>query len=186
MSSAQTAPIAAEAFIDQIQSADADIRYTAWRSAGTQLPSAVAPLAGLLESPDKGIAKAAKGALETLVYESSPGDRERADAIADELAKVAADHARSRPVRAEVIHLIGFVAHHLVVPDLAVLLDDLEVRDEARMALERIPGHSSLNALKNAARLCIDPFRAHLDQSINNRAFTPETVGREPRSTEGR
>lgn len=167
-------------FLEQIQSSDADVRYAAWRAAGPQGAAAILPLADLMDGEDKGVAKAAKGALETIVhYAGRPGAQPEAQAVAVELLQVATSD-RSRPTRAEALNWLGFVGDEAVVPGLAKLLEDPEVREDARLALERIPGPESRRALRKALRTAPEDFRPNLEQSLYNRRLTPATVGRRP------
>jgi HEAT repeat protein len=195
----RTSEASVDELIAQIQSANADVRYKAWRSAGPMGAPAVVPLGTLMASPDTGVAKAAKGALETVAHHAArPGAREEAYAVSQELLKLAGNvlpapsadvpqgaqvrNVAVRPfaVRAEALHLLGFTADSRSVPGIAKLLSDPVVRDEARMALERIPGSASLNALKQAEKTADDSFRSHLRQSLHNRALRPETAGMQP------
>src|SRR5207244_10974382 len=101
----------------RIQSSDAEVRYTAWHTAGPMGAQAVLPLAQRLASPDKGIAKAAKGALETVVhYTARPGAGAEAHAVARELAAAATDAGLPAPTRAEPLHLFSFVGRGRAVP----------------------------------------------------------------------
>ena len=161
----------ASELIQKIQSSDADARYAAWRAAGPAGSAAVAKLGELLASPDKGVAKAAKGALETIAYYSTrPGAAAEAEAVSRELLKIGGSQL-PRGARAEAIHLLGFTADHRSVPGLAQLLNDPDMRDEARMALEQIPGGASLDALKGAVGRAPADFQPALQQSIHNRAL---------------
>jgi HEAT repeat protein len=164
-------------FLEQIRSNNADVRYRAWRAAGPMGAAAVEPLADLMASPDRGVAKAAGEALQTIVHHAArPTASDEARAVATALLKVAAA-SRPRPVRADALHGLGFVGDDRAVLGLAKLLSDPEVRDDARMALERIPGRASLRALERARDAAPDDFRPHLEQSIRNRGLTRATVG---------
>ncbi len=60
------------------------------------------------------------------------------------------------------------------------LLADPEMRDAARMALERTPGSASLHALRRALSSAPAEFRPNLEQSLHNRRLTAQIVGTEP------
>ncbi|HZO88360.1 MAG TPA: hypothetical protein VFB38_08470 [Chthonomonadaceae bacterium] len=168
------------AFLEKIKSPDADVRYKAWREAGPMGAEAVVPLGELAASPDKGVAKAASGAMETIAHHAArPGAGAEAHAVSVELLKVA-QTPHPRMVRADALYLLGFTGDGRIVPGLARLLSDRELREDARMALERIPGSASLSALRQAARTASPDFRPNLEQSLHNRSLTPKTVGREP------
>ncbi|HET6385684.1 MAG TPA: HEAT repeat domain-containing protein [Armatimonadota bacterium] len=164
-------------FLDQIKSADADARYRSWRSAGPVGSKAVPALGDLLSSPDKGVAKSAKGALETIaLYAGRPHAAAEAHAVSEELLKIAASDSPI-PARAEALRMLGFTADRRSVPAIARLLNDPAVRDEARMALERIPGRESLDALRSAVRTAPEEFKPNLEQSVYNRGLRPATIG---------
>lgn len=166
-----------QVFLEQIRSSDAQVRYAAWRSAGPWGAPAVVPLADLMASPEKGIVKAAQEALKAVVhYAGRPGARTEARLVSAELLKVAAS---SRPwqVRAEALNGLGFIGDWRVVPGLVNLLEDREVREEARLALERIPGRMAQQALEKAVSTVPADFQPHLQQSLYNRALKPDTVG---------
>ena len=167
-------------FLEKIQSSDAHVRYAAWRSAGPMGAPAVAPLADLMASPEKGVAKAAQGALQAMVhYAGRPGAKTEARAVSVELLQVAAS-SRPRQVRADALHGLGFIGDRRVVSGLAQLLQDGEVREEVRLALERIPGRESLRALQKAHQTAPAEFKPNLEQSLYNRNLTPATVGTQP------
>ncbi len=167
-------------FLDQIKSSEANVRYAAWRSAGPMGAQAVAPLADLMASSDKGVAKAAQGALQAIVHHAGrPGAGREARAVAEELLKVAASN-RLRRVRAEALNWLGMIGEGRVVPGIAKLLGDAELREDARMALERIPGRDAQRALENAFKTAPADFKANLEQSLYNRKLTPATVGIKP------
>lgn len=166
------------AFLDKMQSPDADVRYAAWKSAGPMGSMAVVGLGDLAANSDKAITKAARGALLNVAhYAARPGAAAEAHAVSIELLKLAAAPERPRAVRADALNLLGFTADSRTVPGIARLLSDTEMRDEARMALERIPGSAATNALRKAAQSAPADFRPNLDQSLSNRSLTPKTVG---------
>ncbi|MCA1597026.1 MAG: FG-GAP-like repeat-containing protein [Chloroflexi bacterium] len=158
-------------FISKLTSGDGGVRYTAWSGAGPAGSAAVVPVGDLMASPDKGVVKAARGALETIAsYSTRPGAILEAEAVSQQLLKLAAP-GRPIAVRVEAIHLLGFTAGRRSVPGLARLLSDPDVRDEARMALEQIPGGASLSALKRAVNSSPSDFQPALQQSIGNRSM---------------
>lgn len=163
-------------FLSDLQSQDLKIRQRAWQSAGPLGAPAVEPLGKLLTSPDKGIARAAGFALEKIAhYAARPGSRSRR-AVTNELLKLA-QAAHPLPTRRQALVWLGFTAENSSVPELAKLLSDTAVREDVRTALERIPGNESLKALKAATRSADGSFKQALDQSIQNRALTPQKVG---------
>jgi hypothetical protein len=150
-----------------------EILASGWRGAKTMM--ALAEMAAL---KDRSNAKGAKWTMEIRAHQAArPGAEKERQAVTSELLKLAADKAQPAPIRGEALFLLGFTAGNRDVPAIAPLLNDPDTRDEARMALERIPGSASLNALKSALRTAPADFRPALEQSVRNRAQTPKTVG---------
>lgn len=167
-------------FLDKIKSSDANVRYAAWRSAGPMGAQAVAPLADLMASADKGVAKAAQGALQAIVHHAGrPGASREARAVSEELLKVAASN-RPRLVRADALNWLGMIGDGRIVSGIAKLLGDAELREDARMALERIPGREAQRALERALQTAPADFKPNIEQSLYNRKLTPATVGIKP------
>jgi hypothetical protein len=54
----------------------------------------------------------------------------------------------------------------------SALLADAQVRDDARCALQRIPGDTSLAALKDALNTAPEPFRFAVAESLRKRGQT--------------
>jgi hypothetical protein len=164
--------------VNDIKSSDGKTRLKAQQSAGPVGAQALPALADLAASSDKGVAKAARGAMETVAhYAARPGAGAEAKAVSAELLKIAQTN-RPRQVRADAIYLLGFTANDgKTVEYIAELLLNRDLWDEARMALERIPGNAATNALKKAAKTANDEMRPHLEQSLKNRATTMKTVG---------
>ncbi len=167
-------------FLDKIKSPDANVRYAAWRAAGPLGAQAVASLADLMASTDKGVAKAAQGALQAIVHHAGrPGAGGEARAVSEELLKVAAS-TRPRMMRTDALNWLGFIGDRRAVPEIAKLLEDAEVREDARMALERIPGREAQRALERALETAPADFKPNVEQSLYNRRLKPETAGIKP------
>jgi hypothetical protein len=84
-------------------------------------------------------------------------------------------------VRAEAAHLLGFVGGDEAVPPLAHLLNELEMQEEARLALERIPGSASTHSLQHALQTAPAEFRPNLEQSLGHKRVSMKTIGTEVR-----
>lgn len=156
--------------IQNLKSTDAEVRYAAWRLAGPAGAAAIIPIADLMASTDKGVVRSATEALGRVThYAARPAaSKNEKRAVAQALLQVATS-PRPRLVRGEALHQLGFVADERNVSAIARLLDDPEVREDARMALERIPGTASLRALEDALRRAPVDFQPNLRQAINNR-----------------
>jgi len=169
-----------EEFLAQIRSSDAEARYKAWQSAGPMGAAAIQPLSDLAAGEDKLVALAANGAMEKIAhYAARPGTGNAAEAVSKELLKVA-DSPRPRMVRTNLLRLVGFIADSRSIPGLVQLLSDPEIREDARLALEKIPGNAATEAFKKAVKTVPADFQPNIRQSLSNRAMTPKTVGTLP------
>lgn len=179
MSEIMQDPSALAGFLDKLKSSDANTRMTAWKSAGPMGAEAILPLGELACSSYKGIAKAAVEAMRVIAhYAARPGSKEK-EAVSTELIQLA-DSAKPRMVRADALQLVGTLGDAKAIPTLTKLLADTDVQEDARMALERIPGMASLSALRTAQKQAAaknSAFEKNLQQSLNNRKLTPKTVG---------
>ena len=167
-------------FLSAMRSADVNERYAAWQSAGPFGADVINVLAELASSDDKGIALSATGAMDKIAhYAARPGAKIEAEKVTRELLKVASS-THPRMVRANAIQLTGFIGDNLAVGGLARLMKDKEVREDARLALELIPGNLAETALKELAKAAAETkegFEANLRQSLSNRNLSPKTVG---------
>ncbi len=156
-------------FIGKIQNENADVRYAAWRSAGPMGAPAVAPLGELVASENRGVAKAASEALKTIAHHASrPGAAAERKAVSAELVKLlAADKPFITRVRA--LELLALTADDEFVPPIARLLDDEKLREDARRALERIPGRASVQALVEALSKVPENFRPFVIHSLGQK-----------------
>jgi HEAT repeat protein len=164
-------------FLSRIKSPDADIRYQAWRSAGPMGAKAVVPLGELLASDNPSIAKAAGEALKVIVHHAGrPNASAERKAVSLALTKLL---AKTYPVkvRREAANLLGFIGGSESLPALAKCLQDPDVREDARLAIERIPGSASLKVLKDALKTTPREFHPNLQQSIRHRTTPPSAIG---------
>jgi HEAT repeat protein len=164
-----------QAFLARIEDKDAGARMTAARGAGPLGAAAVVPLGDRMASSDPGVAKAAGEGLKVIVHHAArPGAGSEAKAVSTELARLL-EPGRPRSVRGEAAYLLGFVGGDEAVPALARLLGDPELREDARLALERIPGRAATRALERALKTAAPEFRPNLEQSLRHRRLTRET-----------
>jgi hypothetical protein len=154
--------------IEKIASKDDSVRGDAWQAAADAGPGAVAPLGRLMAEGEMEVARAAKRALWLIVRRAGrPGaDAERAPAIAEVVALLAA----SPPVAREALWMLSEIARPgEAIRAISACLAKPEIRDDARMALERIPGDASLAALKEALASAPEDFKVNLAQSLRVR-----------------
>jgi HEAT repeat protein len=168
-----------QAFLARIENKDPDVRVAAVHDAASAGAPAVVPLGERMASPDPGVAKSAGEALRVIVHHSArPGAKDEAKAVSHGLAQLLTP-GHPRKVRAEAAHLLGFVGGDEAVPPLAHLLNDPEMQEEARLALERIPGSASTHALERSLQTAPAEFRPNIEQSLRHKHVSMKTVGAE-------
>ena len=167
-------------FLAMMRSADAAERYIGWQSAGPYGADVINVLAELAASSDKGVALSATGAMEKIAhYAGRPGAKIEAEKATREFLKVA-NSAHPRMVRANAINLIGMIGDNRAIGGLVRLMKDMELREDARLALERIPGNLAETALKELAKAADETkeeFGSNLKQSLYSRNLQAKTVG---------
>jgi tetratricopeptide (TPR) repeat protein len=161
---------AVQDLIAGITDASPEVRTAAWKGAGPAGAAAVPALAGPMASDDPEVARCAIAALDRIAYHAGrPGAGEERAAVAAELSKLLAN---SYPVdaRREVAYLVSLVGGADEVPALATLLQNPELADDARMALERIPGPAAGKALTAALDTAPPELQIRLIQALAHRA----------------
>ena len=155
-------------FLEKIQSPDDAIRGPAWQNAGPVGAPAVVPLGEVMTHADFEIARAAKRAIERIVrHAGRPGAAPERRAVAAELVKLLA-HANSN-VRKHALWMLSEIGEDAAVPPMARLLEDPEMREDARCALERIPGRAATAALRKALATAPESFKYALAHSLRVR-----------------
>ncbi len=161
-----------EEFIAKIQDDNADIRYAAWRDAGRVGARAVVPLGGLVASKNRGVAKAASEALNTIAHHASrPRAAVERKAVTRQLLTLL---GRKSPhaTRVKALELLALTGGDKCVPRVARLLNDKKLREDARRALERISGKASLQALIEASKKAPEDFRPAVIHSLGQKGAT--------------
>jgi HEAT repeat protein len=129
---------------------------------------AVAPLAGLMTDQHFEIARSAKRAIERIVrHAGRPGADAERKAVAVELVKLLKHPAAD--VRRHALWMLSEIGGDPAVEPMAALLADAEVREDARCALERVPGRAATAALKKAMRTGPESFKYALAHSLRVR-----------------
>jgi HEAT repeat protein len=155
--------------IEKIQNTDDKVRGPAWQSAAPLGAPAVKPLAQVaLTSPEMEVARAAKRALWTIVRQAGrPGaDKERKAVEAELIPLLTAGEPN---VRREFVWMLSEIGGDPSVKPLAALLADKDLREDARAALQRIPGRPSLAALKSALETAPVDYRPAIAVSLRVR-----------------
>lgn len=155
--------------VADLESADANVRFAAWRSAGDATPGAIPRIAKLAASPNPGVAKAAREALTTLTHAvgKDPGDPKRAGVVKELLG--IATGSGDLGVRVHAIRLLSGIAGEDSVPPIARLLAVPELREEAVFAIERIPGAASDKALMASYGSAPDDFKPRILAALGHR-----------------
>jgi HEAT repeat protein len=155
-----------KALLKNITSQNEDVRFAARAEAALVGAPAVAALVEWVDEarepppPDaaarehrREVAITARAALERLVHHAGrPGADAEREAVAAELAKALAP-GQTLKTKREVLLLVGFIGGDAQVNAVAKLLEDPDanVRETARLTLERMPGAASVGALLAAA-----------------------------------
>jgi HEAT repeat protein len=163
----------ADELIAGIKSDSAEERTQAWQSAGKVGAPAVKPLAKVMTDDELEVARAAKRALWQIVrYTGRPGANREKRAVETELIGLLDDESRRTSgvaVRREVLWMLSEIGARRSVRPIAQLLRNEELREDARMALERIPTMWAVAALKAAFEAVPEEFKSNLAQSLRRR-----------------
>ncbi len=166
----QATQVACDNLVKQLQSSDNMVRTLAWHGAGTIGAAAVAQVSELVTHKDVEVSRAAKRALREIcrVADQPRGVQHALDAVVAELLLLL-DEKKPLALRRHVLWLLADIAGDEAVPEVASILSDAELREDARMVLEHIPGAASLAALKKALRSVPDDFKINVVQSLRAR-----------------
>ncbi|NLH97914.1 MAG: hypothetical protein GX446_00285 [Chthonomonadales bacterium] len=140
----------AATLIADIQNGDLRVRTTAVQEAVLVGSSLIVPLGRVMAGSDPGAARAAMEALRRVAHHCARprASAERRTAATELLKLISASFPR--PVRAEALYLLGCVGGPQQVQAIAALLRDPALADDARMALQRIPGGAAARALRQS------------------------------------
>jgi HEAT repeat protein len=155
--------------VAKIKSTDEDAHGpAAWQEAGPAGAPAVKPLAALLTDSNFEVARSAKRALYRIVYHTGrPGAESEARAVEAELIPLLKNDAA--PVRREMLWLLSEIGGEDAVTPMATLLTNLETREDARCALERLPSVRATAALQSAFTSAPEDFKFALAESLRHR-----------------
>jgi len=170
---AQTADTAQAQGVDEliagIKSSSAEVRTEAWQSAGKAGAPAVKPLAKVMTDDNLEVARAAKRALWQIVrYTGRPGANQERRAVETELVGLLGDE-KPVAVRREILWMLSEIGARRSIEAIAGLLKNEELREDARMSLERIPNRRSLAALKAGFEAVPEAFKPNIAQSLRKR-----------------
>lgn len=164
-------------FLSDVRHGGAAERLVAVRQAALVGTAVLPALGAIYAGDDPAAGRAAWEAMQRIVSNAArPGAPDEARAAADALRQIAGP-GQPRAVRADALQLLGMVGGAADTSVLAGLLEETVVRDDARMALERIPGPAADDALRRAARTCPPEYRPAIDQSLRHRHAKRAEVG---------
>jgi len=170
--SGQASSRAVGELISKLKDSSPEVRTQAWLEAGGVGAVAVKPLSVVMTDQDLEIARAAKRALWKIVHHAGrPGARDERRAVVSELVGLL-NESPAVPVAREILWMLSEVGGRWAVQPMAQLLTNKDVREDARMALERIPGRRSLAALRTAFEVAPDDFKFNIAQSLRHRGET--------------
>jgi len=165
-----------EELINNLKSNDDAVRGDSWLNAGHFGAEAVKPLAVVMSDADFEIARAARRALWKIVrYVGRPDAENERNAVVEKLNGLLAGE-KSPAIRNEILWMLSEIGDDTSVKPMATLLSDEGCREDARMALQRIPGEKSLVALKTALTTASDNFKPNLAQSLRQRGVKVPNV----------
>ena len=160
---------AVKELIKGIEDPSADVRTQAWLSAGEVGAPAVIPLADVMTDDDLEVARAAKRALWKIVrHAGRPGAAKEKRAVVKELILLLGNNYPVA-VRREVLWMLSEIGGLNAVQPIARLTRNEELREDARMALERIPAKRALQALKYRFKTAPEDFKPNMAQSLRKR-----------------
>jgi hypothetical protein len=152
-----------------LQSNDDKARTAGIEAAPQVGAPAIKTVSPLLASPDTETRRAANRALFKIVRDAGkPGAAAQARAVEAALVD-ALQLSTSVPERRDVLWMISEIGGDSSVKPVAALLVNLELREDARCVLQRIPGKASLQALKDALRTVPEDFRDNIAESLRKR-----------------
>ncbi|MHC4461657.1 MAG: HEAT repeat domain-containing protein [Planctomycetota bacterium] len=155
--------------IEKIKDKSDSVRAEAWLSAGEVGAPAVKPLAAVMTDKDLEVARAAKRGLWKIVrHVGRPGAGNEKRAVVAELISLLNDN-QPTPVRREVLWMLSEIGRNKSVEAVAALLSNRELREDARMVLQRIPGRKSIAALRAGLKAAPRDFKINIAQSLRQR-----------------
>lgn len=155
--------------IQKLQGKEDGARAEAIAAAAKAGPEAVPPLAGLIASQEIEVSRAGARALWGMVrHVGRPGAEQECRLVATALTELLGDD-QPAAVRRQVIWMLSELGGSASVAPLAKVLENKELREDARAALERIPGDEAIAALQQALKSAPADHRPAIAQSLRVR-----------------
>ncbi len=171
MAQMQTEPFTVDALVAMIKDRSDKVRAEGRARAGRVGAAAVKPLAAVMTSGDvnREVAHAARHALWVVVRcAGRPGGEKQRAAVLPELHGLLAD-AWPEALRREALWMLSEIGGAESVAAVTACLKSSHLLEDARCALERIPGEQSLAALKEALITVPEKYRNNIAQSLRCR-----------------
>lgn len=145
------------------------VRTAAWLGAGNIGTPAVKPLAEVMTDNDLEVARAAKRGLWKIVrHAGRPRARDEKRAVTAELIPLLGDD-QPTPVRREVLWMLSEIGDAKSIEPITALLSNKQLREDARMVLQRIPNKRAIAALKAGLKSAPKNFKLNIAQSLRQR-----------------
>jgi HEAT repeat protein len=155
-----------DALIAKIKDNNDDVRTEAWLGAGKVGAPAVKPLAEVMADNDLEVARAAKRGLWKIVrHAGRPGAQDEKKAVNAELIPLLGDD-QPTAVRREILWMLSEIGGSRSVKPIAALLSNKELREDARMVLQRISNKRAIAALKAGLKAAPQDFKLNIAQSL--------------------
>ena len=152
-----------------IRDDDDKVRAEAWLGAGKVGAAAVKPLAEVMTDKDFEIARAAKRGLWKIVrHVGRPKSGNKKGMVVNKLIELLGDETPAS-VRREVLWMLSEIGSRRAVEPIAALLSNKDLREDARMVLQRIPTRSALEALRAGFKAAPEDFKLNIAQSLRQR-----------------
>ncbi len=160
---------AVDEFVAKVRNKDDKVRAEALLNAGGVGAPAVKSLAKVMADKDIEVSRAGKRALWKIVrHAGRPRARDEKKAVITELVGLLGDD-QPTSVRREVLWMLSEICGRTSIKAIAALLSNKELREDARMVLQRIPGKQSLAVLKRRLKAAPKDFKLNIAQSLRQR-----------------
>jgi hydrogenase maturation factor len=161
-------PTAATLLAD-VKGGDATLRLRAVEQAPLVGTPVIVPLGRVMAAGDRAAARTAVEALRRVAHHCArPGAGAERATAAKELLKLTTASLPTA-VRVEALYLLGFLAAARDAAALGALLNDPSVREEALLALERVPGAAVDRVLRTRLARAAPEFQAAIRLTLEAR-----------------
>ena len=167
--------VAPDVLIGKIKDGDMEAKLAAVAESPKAGPAALVPLSEVLSGSDPIATRAAQESIRRIAYEAGRS-KDESKAAAQHLASLISKD-RPRNVRVEALRMLGIVGGGESVKAIAAQLSDPDIRDDARMALERIPDRAAEKALADSLRTVAADYRPAIEQSLRHKRLRLREIG---------